>query len=69
MRAHAAEARVFTGPSPVYRGMDNHTAVNHSTGEYVRGDVLTNGIESLLALLMRGDQGVHHWMSAKHLHR
>ena len=46
-----------------------HDWVNHSTGEYVRGLVTTNGIESFWALLKRGYVGTFHWMSWKHLHR
>ena len=35
----------------------------------VRGDVTTNGIESVFALLKRGLHGVYHHASPKHLHR
>ena len=31
-----------------------HETVNHSAGEYVRGDVTMNGIESVFAILKRG---------------
>ncbi len=37
--------------------------------EYVRGDVHTNGIESLWSMLKRGYVGTYHQMSAKHVHR
>ena len=37
--------------------------------EYVRGDVHTNGIESLWSMLKRGYIGTYHKMSPKHLHR
>ena len=46
-----------------------HEAVNHSAGEYVRGNVSTNGIESVWALLKRGITGVYHHASPKHLSR
>ena len=46
-----------------------HDVVSHSAGEYVRGKVHTNGIESFWALLKRGYVGVYHQMSIKHLHR
>ena len=47
---HAApEAKVFTDGSSAYKGRPNHEAVSHSVGEYVRGDVHTNGIESFSA--------------------
>jgi transposase-like protein len=43
--------------------------VNHSTGEYVRGMVHTNSIESVWAVLKRGLHGVYHKASEKHLGR
>jgi hypothetical protein len=46
-----------------------HDSINHSAGEYVRGNVTTNGIESVFALLKRGLHGVYHHASPKHLHR
>ena len=46
-----------------------HEFVNHTVGEYVRGKVHTNGIESFWALLKRGHYGIYHQMSFKHLHR
>ena len=44
-------------------------SVNHSEKEYVRGDVHTNGIESVWAVLKRGLNGVYHHASKKHLSR
>lgn len=44
-----------------------HERVNHTQGEYVRGDVHTNSIESVWALLKRQIIGIHHWVSPKHL--
>lgn len=46
-----------------------HETVNHSAGEYVRGAVSTNSIESVWAVLKRGIQGVYHHASEKHLKR
>ena len=46
-----------------------HEAVNHSAGEYVRGQVHTNGMESFWSLLKRGINGTFHHLSEKHLHR
>ena len=61
------EDRSFLGLDGEY---DVH-AVNHSAGEYVRkgGHVHTNGIESVWALLKRQINGIHHWVSPKHLSR
>ncbi len=47
----------------------NHDRVRHSANEYVRGDVHTNSIESLWALVKRGHYGIYHHWSKKHLHR
>jgi hypothetical protein len=47
----------------------DHKAVNHRDGEYVRGDVHTNSIESVWAVLKRGLHGVYHSASPKHLNR
>lgn len=46
-----------------------HEAVNHSKGEYVRGDVHTNTIEAFWSILKRGINGTHIWVSAKHLQK
>lgn len=54
-----------------YRGLHDyrHDSVNHSGGEYVKGNVHTNTIESFWALLKRGHYGIFHKMSFKHIHR
>ena len=44
-----------------------HEMVNHSVGEYVRGNAHMNTIESVWALLKRQIVGTHHWVSQKHL--
>ena len=64
-------ASLFTDCNPAYRGLPGftHGSVKHSAGEYVRGIVHTNGIESFWSLLKRGYIGVFHYMSVKHLAR
>ena len=56
-----------------YSGIGNagfaHATVNHNAGEYVRGDVTTNGAESVFAVFKRGLIGVCHHVSPKHLDR
>ena len=47
----------------------NHHTIVHSRGEYGRGTVHTNSIESVWAVLKRGYRGVYHWWSVKHMHR
>ena len=46
-----------------------HTSVNHSAGEYIKGQAHTNGVESFWSMLKRGHAGVYHKMSPKHLQR
>jgi len=43
--------------------------VNHSIGEYVRGDAHTNTIEGYFSILKRGITGVYHHVSPQHLKR
>lgn len=71
INAHVADgSTVYTDKALVYRHLKagyNHQAVNHSAGEYVRGDAHTNSIEGVWALLERQIVGIHHWVSPKHL--
>ena len=69
--AHAApDAKVYTDDHASYQDMRfHHEAVNHSAGEYVRGQAHTNGIESFWSMFKRGYHGTYHKMSPKHLDR
>jgi transposase-like protein len=49
--------------------MAGHKTVNHSEGEYVRGDVSTNLAENFFSQLKRSIDGTHHHVSRKHLGR
>lgn len=66
-------ATLYTDDWSGYQGVDHHVtrhSVDHSKDEYVRHYIIhTNGIESVWALLKRQIIGIHHWVSAKHLHR
>ena len=44
----------------------NHETVSHGIGEYVRGEVTTNGLESVWAIVKRAHKGVYHHWSRKH---
>jgi transposase-like protein len=46
-----------------------HATVNHSIGEYVRGDAHTNTIEGYFSILKRGIIGTYHHVSPQHLKR
>jgi hypothetical protein len=46
-----------------------HSKIRHSAGEYVRGDVHTNTVESAFSLLKRAVIGTYHQLSIKHLQR
>lgn len=63
------ETKLYTDESSVYKRFDNHETVCHGIGEFVRGEVTTNGIESFWSMLKRGYIGVFHRLSPKHLHR
>ena len=64
---------VYTDEYGAYNDLDGlfyrHRRVNHSAGEFARGPVSTNSIESVWAVLKRGLHGVYHHASPKHLHR
>ena len=66
-----AGATIHTDESNVYKNLAGftHETINHSSGEYVRGDVTTNGVESVFAVLKRGLISVYHHASPKHLER
>ena len=64
-------AAIYTDDFSGYIGIADedtaHESVNHSAKEYVRGDVHTNGIESVWSLLKRSIIGSFHQLSEKHL--
>ena len=63
------DATIYTDEYGGYRGLPNHATVKHKQGEYVRGDVHSQGIESAWSILKRMHKGTYHLMSPKHLHR
>ena len=66
-----AGAQIFTDEATAYKEMPEykHQFVTHSAEEYVRGEVTTNSIESVWAVLKRGLTGVYHHVDKKHLGR
>jgi hypothetical protein len=65
--------RLMTDDGGGYRWkLDNiksHQTVNHSQGEYVRGEVHTNSVEGFFSILRRGLYGTYQNVSEAHLHR
>jgi len=57
------------GGARVGNDFARHETVNHSIGEYVRGDAHTNTIEGYFSILKRGITGVYHHVSPQHLKR
>jgi len=57
------------GGARVGRMFEKHQTVNHSIGEYVRGDVHTITIEGYFSILKRGITGTYHHVSPQHLKR
>lgn len=66
-------SQLYTDDHMVFSDLDGlfyrHDTVNHALGEYARGPVSTNSIESVWAVLKRGLHGVYHHASKKHLFR
>ncbi len=64
------DATIYTDANPAYIGMRRrHYSVNHKMGEYVRGNVHTNSIESYWALVKRAYKGTYHQFSWRHINR
>jgi transposase-like protein len=68
-----SESKVNTDESKLYNkalmGVLRHRRVKHTAGEYVRGDVTTNTVESYFSIFKRGMRGTYQHCAEKHLHR
>jgi transposase-like protein len=74
LRANIAkETAIMTDEAGQYAHLGkefaSHEYVNHSAGEYGRGDVHTNTIEGYYSIFKRGMKGIYQHCSEKHLHR
>ncbi len=73
VRAVTAEGSlVYTDENTAYTSLaktHRHDTVSHSSGEYARGDVHVNGIESIWSLVKRAYVGVYHHWAPKNSHR
>ena len=67
------DARLMTDGGGQYRRLnrhfDEHNTVDHSHGEYVRGDIYTNTLESYFGIMKRGISGIYQHVSKQHLQR
>jgi transposase-like protein len=68
------DAKLYTDEARHYHWLGKpwpggHETVNHSAGEYIRGDAGTNHVEGFFSLIKRGIYGTFHSVSKKHLHR
>ena len=65
-------ARLMTDDAAHYGhgvGIKSHEKVNHSTGEYARGDVTTNTVEGFFSIFKRGMKGIYQHCGEQHLNR
>ena len=46
-----------------------HGCINHSAGEYGRGDITTNTVEGFFSIFKRGMKGIYQHCGERHLHR
>lgn len=67
--ADATRTMSDDGGARIRHGSPDHHSVNHSIGEYVRGDVHTNTVEGYFSIMKRGIVGVYHHVSPQHLKR
>ncbi|HXQ15938.1 MAG TPA: IS1595 family transposase [Caulobacteraceae bacterium] len=64
------DSRLVTDGSTIYdRYVVRHESVDHSKGEYARGDVHTQTLEGFFSIFKRGLVGVYQHIDAKHLNR
>ncbi|HTQ14595.1 MAG TPA: IS1595 family transposase [Rhizomicrobium sp.] len=63
-------SRLVTDGAQYYKSaVAKHESVNHSIGEYVRGDVHVNTLEGYFSVFKRGMIGTYQKVSERHLHR
>lgn len=67
------DANLMTDEARMYRNVAkrfaSHSTVNHSAGEYVRGNAHTNTIEGYFSIFKRGMKGIYQHCSEDHLPR
>ncbi len=68
-RTVGLDARIYSDEAAAYEDILDHESVRHGIGEYVRGPVHIQGIESFWSMLKRAHKGTYHKFSPKHLQR
>jgi transposase-like protein len=67
------EANLRTDDHKTYKSFGyafgSHESVNHTAGEYVRGDAHTNTIEGYFSIFKRGMKGIYQHCDEQHLQR
>lgn len=73
VRNASRKSKLFTDESRLYtttgQEFADHKTVNHSSGEYARGEVNTNSIENVFSVFKRGMKGIYQHCGEAHLHR
>lgn len=71
IKTHVAQgSTIYTDGWASYRGLKDiydHDYVDHSVGEYSRGQVHTNTIEGIWASFKKSIRNTHHFVSDKHI--
>jgi ISXO2-like transposase domain len=66
----AADTHIATDEAGQYlrvgKHLTSHGAVNHGAGEYVRGQIHTNWLESYFSISKRGLVGTFHHVGPQH---
>ena len=65
-RLHTDESRLYPKAGSEF---SMHETVQHSAGEYARGDVTTNTVEGFFGVLKRGMKGVYQHCGEQHFQR
>lgn len=65
------DSKLVTDMAPYYKfpPVADHASVDHSKGEYVRGDVHVNTLEGFFSVVKRGLVGIYQHVDSKHLDR
>ena len=65
-RLHTDESRLYPKVGAEFAA---HETVQHSAGEYARGDVTTNSVEGFFGVIKRGMKGVYQHCGEQHFQR